>query len=95
MYQVFVANHARKIIKKFAKDLRREIYEEASKLRENPLAGEKLKGKLSFLYSLHFRYKNVDYRIAYVIDHKKKVITLQLVGMRENFYEKLRRIFGC
>lgn len=94
MYQIFIANHAKKRIRKFAKDLRTQIYQEASVLKKNPLAGEKLKGKLSFLYSLHFRYKNTDYRIAYIIDHQKKIIVLQFVDVRENFYEKLKRLFG-
>lgn len=93
MYQILIANHAGKKIKKFTKTLRQKIYQEASGLRKNPLAGEKLKGGLSFLYSLHFRHKNTDYRIVYIISHKKKTITIQAVATRENFYKKLKRIF--
>lgn len=93
MYEVLIANYAKKKIKKFTKDLRQKIYHEASVLNNNPLAGEKLKGKLSFLYSLHFRHKNKDYRIAYIVNHKQKTVTLQFVDIRENFYEKLKRVF--
>ena len=92
MYQVLIANYAKRKIKKFAKELRQKIYKEASMLSNNPLDGDKLKGKLSFLYSLHFRYKKTDYRIAYIINHKNKTIIVQFVDIRENFYQKLKRL---
>ncbi len=47
----------------------------------------------SFLYSLHFRSEGVNYRIAYVIDGQKNFIIVHMAGTRENFYDRLRRLF--
>jgi len=62
-------------------------------LRENPFAGEKLSGSLHFLYSLHFSSGGVQYRSVYTIKEREKQIIIHYVGSRENFYEKVKRLF--
>jgi mRNA-degrading endonuclease RelE of RelBE toxin-antitoxin system len=57
------------------------------------LAGNKLSGPLYSLYSFHFKSDNVNYRIAYTIDRGKHEVVIHLADTRENFYQKLRRLF--
>ncbi|MEX0622076.1 MAG: type II toxin-antitoxin system RelE/ParE family toxin [Candidatus Woykebacteria bacterium] len=74
-------------------ELRKEIISATKVLEENPLAGEKLSGSLSFLYSFHFNYEDVQYRVAYTIDQNEKLVIIHFADKRENFYEKLRALF--
>jgi len=73
--------------------VRETLIKESKTLETDPVAGEKLSGSLNFLYSFHFKYKKVDYRCAYTIQEEKKLIEIHFVDVRENFYQKLRRIF--
>ena len=91
MYQIVITNTAKRAVKKLPSYIREEIIKKASVLETNPFLGEKLVGKLSFLYSFHFSFKGTQYRIAYSVDEKEKVATIHLAGPRENFYDRLRR----
>ncbi len=73
--------------------MRETLIKESKILEIDPVAGEKLSGSLNFLYSFHFKYKNVDYRCAYTVQEEKKLIEIHFADVRENFYQKLRRIF--
>jgi len=53
------------------------------------MAHDKLKGKLSHLYSYHFQKNSTQYRIAYEILEDDKIIFHYMVATRENFYKKL------
>jgi len=44
------------------------------------------------IHCLNFDYKSNSYRIAYFINLKEKEIVFLLIDVRENFYEKLRRV---
>ena len=57
---------------------------------DNPLSNEKLKGHLSHLYSYHFRENRVEYRIAYEVVDKDKIIFYYMVAKRENFYKNIQ-----
>lgn len=54
---------------------------------KNPYKFDTLKGKLSNLYSYHFKENSVEYRIAYEIKDDI-VIFYFMIGKRENFYKK-------
>jgi mRNA-degrading endonuclease RelE of RelBE toxin-antitoxin system len=94
MYRIVITPSAGKSAKKLPRNVRKEIINQSQKLKENPYLGEKLSSSLHFLYSFHIKLDNVEYRLAYTINESKKFIIVHLVGPRENFYEKLKRIFG-
>ena len=93
MYRLLVSNSAKRSIKKLPIPVRHALFEETTVLEQNPYVGEKLSGSLSFLYSFHFFVKGITYRAVYTVDEEKKEITFHLAGIRDNFYEKVRRLF--
>ena len=93
MYQRIVTASAKRSLKRLPRRVREDLIETTEILEDNPYAGEKLSGALHFLYSFHFKSQNVEYRVAYTIDHEKKLVTIHFGHTRENFYEKLRRLF--
>ena len=93
MYRLVVTPSAKRSLKKLPLQVREDLIEATKNLESDPYAGEKLSGPLYFLYSFHFKSGNVEYRVAYTIDHKQKMIMIHFAHTRENFYEKLRRLF--
>lgn len=93
MYQIVITPSTKRAAKKLPKDVRKEIINQSRGLKENPYLGEKLSSSLHFLYSFHIKFKNIEYRLAYTIDDSRKLIIIHLVGPRENFYEKLKKLF--
>ncbi len=91
IYQILITSSAKKSVKRLERNIKKEILVKIQKLKENPYLGEKLSGSLHFLYSLHFKIKNVDYLAAYTVDSLKKSIIVHLIGTRENFYKKLKK----
>lgn len=49
-----------------------------------------LDNPLSHLYSYHFRENRVEYRIAYEVVDKDKIIFYYMVAKRENFYKNIQ-----
>ncbi len=95
MFQIVITPSAKRTAKKLPKQIREEIIKQSQELKENPYLGEKLSGSLHFLYSFHIKFKGVEYRLAYTIDNidkSQKLIIVHLIGPRENFYEKLKRL---
>ena len=93
MYRRLVSNSAKRSIKKLSLSARKALFEETIVLEHDPYIGEKLSGSLSFLYSFHFSVNGITYRAVYTVDEKRKEITFHLVGIRDNFYEKVKRMF--
>jgi mRNA-degrading endonuclease RelE of RelBE toxin-antitoxin system len=93
MYTRVTTSTGKRSIKKLPIQVREALVKESKILETNPTAGEKLSGSLNFLYSFHFKYKGADYRCAYTIQEEKKLIEIHFADVRENFYQKLRRIF--
>jgi len=93
MYQRVITPSAKRSLKKLPLKLRTEIVKTTDILEKNPLAGEKLSGNLRFLYSFHFKYMGVQYRIAYTVEREKKLVIIHFVDKRENFYQKLLILF--
>ena len=92
-YELVITGSARKSVKKLPREAREEILGAGKILEKNPFAGEKLSGSLHFLYTFHFRVEKVEYRLAYTIRTDEKQIVIHLAHTRENFYDKLRRLF--
>lgn len=93
MYKVVATPSGRRSIKKLPVQVREILIMESVVLETNPMAGQKLSGSLGFLYSFHFKYKKVEYRFVYTVKEEEKIIEIHFADVRENFYEKLRRIF--
>lgn len=93
MYRSVITPSAERAIKKLPRAVREEIFRASAALESNPYSAEQLSGPLSFLRSLHVKVKNVAYRVAYEVDEEKQLIIVHLAHSRENFYEKLRRLF--
>lgn len=60
-------------------------------IKENPTIGNALRGYLQGILSYHFKFQKVQYRIAYVYSEKDQIITVLMIGKRENFYTVLSR----
>lgn len=93
MYELVVTSSGKRSLKKLSRRVREDLLEATKTLETNPYAGEKLSGVLHFLFSFHFKSNNVEYRAAYTMDLKRKQIIIHFAHTRENFYEKLRRLF--
>ena len=93
MYDVIITKSAKRVIKKLPFELRKEIYYQIKKLKENPDLAIRLVRPLHFVYSLHFSFRGVQYRVAYTINSGEQEITVHLAGPRENFYKRLGRLF--
>jgi mRNA-degrading endonuclease RelE of RelBE toxin-antitoxin system len=78
-------------IKKLPQDVQDHLFAEFQNFITNPFSSPQLQGKLRFLRSFHTRYKNTDYRAAYEVDEKAKVI-LWFAASRENFYRQLEKL---
>jgi len=77
-------------LKKIDKSVAKEIKEiHLDIILKNPTSYELLKGKLSHIYSYHFKKNSTQYRIAYEIIEKEEVVFHYMVASRENFYKKL------
>jgi len=93
MYQRVITPSAKRSLKKLPHKIREDLIVASKILETDPYTGEKLSGPLYFLYSFHFKSSNVEYRLAYTIDSDKELIVIHFAHTRENFYEKLRRLF--
>ncbi len=91
-YQLVTTPAAAKSIKKLPPLVRSHLKTVCTTLGEKPYLGEKLHGSLKFLYSLHARYKNTDYRVIYEVDETQHTIIIRYAGPRENFYNRLTRL---
>lgn len=92
-YRIFITSSAKRATKKLPLRIRKAAIERINPLKTNPYSGEKLTKPLHFLFSLHFKFGNVQYQIAYTVDKRKKIIVVHLIGPRENFYRKLQKLF--
>lgn len=80
----------KKDVKSLDHPVQRELSKMIDTILENPEIGEALSMDLLGVYSYHFKFSRVEYRIAYTILDAENVFFL-MVGVRENFYEVLKR----
>jgi mRNA-degrading endonuclease RelE of RelBE toxin-antitoxin system len=93
MYRIYITPSARKEAKRLPKHVREAAVQATRVLENDPYAGERLTGSLHMLYSLHFSNGGSQYRIAYSVDLERSLVMVHLIQARENFYEKLKRLF--
>ena len=93
MYKIFVVKEVEKRCKKQGKAFKVEISKILLKLQVNPFLpqAEQLSGQLNFIYSYHFNFSGTSYRLCYTVNKQEKLITIILVGPRENFYKILKQ----
>lgn len=91
-YNVEISSTAKRLVKKFPRNIREEIVKHSKIIASNPSVGEKLRGKHSFLFSYHFGFKGVQYRMIYEISQEKKIIYIRLATTRENIYRRLEEM---
>lgn len=94
MYQTFLTKRAIKEVKKRGNQFKEKTITILNTLKTNPnpIQSERLTGELNFLYSYHFSFKGTAYRLVYSIEVTKKIITVVMIGPRENFYRSLKHI---
>ena len=73
-YRVYITPSARKESKRFPKRVKDAILVASAVLERNPFAGERLTGSLHMLYSFHFTVGESQYRIAYSLDHPRRLV---------------------
>lgn len=93
VYQVFLTRQVEKQRKKLGKDFEQKFSKIIDVLRSNPYSPpvERLSGELRFIYSYHFNFSGAAYRLCFTVDEEKKIITVIMVGPRENFYKILKQ----
>ena len=93
MFKIFITSSAKRSAKKLSKEVKKEIVKLCEEyIVKHPFDSEKLQSPLSECRSFHFKLNNVHYRVAYRIVENEKRIDIVLVGTRENFYQRLRRV---
>ncbi len=89
MYSIQYANkRVKKNLKKFPKSTAKEIISELEKeLRNFP----RVKNIAHVKETGHYRWKKGDFRAAFKIDKKKKILTVYHISTRQSFYKKIKR----
>jgi len=77
-----VSPKASKNANKFPSKIHRKIDRAFEILKQNPLTGEKLRGKLADYY----KYRIGDYRIVYRFDAKKSTLLVVKIEHRQGVY---------
>lgn len=93
MYQILITRSTEKEIKKRGGNFKKQVSRITDNLIKNPHPDQtkRLTGELNFVYSYHFSFSGTAFRLAYVINEKKKALTIVMVAPRENFYKILQR----
>jgi len=61
-------------------------------LLKDPIkTGDELIGELTGIYSYHFKFNRIQYRIAYIIEEVNQKILILSIAKRESFYQILKR----
>lgn len=92
-YNIVMAPTALKIFKKYPDKLKERIKKEVRRIACDPYINEELSVPLKGIRSYHFTHDSIQYRIAYQINVSSREIEILLVKTRENFYDKLFRIY--
>src|SRR5690606_34094272 len=91
-YKLTVTKRFEKTFKKLPPQVREYLKKRIFELEQNPGAGQPLKGKYTFLHSLHLGFKGIQYRVIYTKNDKARTIELIHAGPRENIYTVLDRL---
>ena len=92
MYNIKYSLAATKYIKKIRnKSLKAELKKAILEIAGNPYIGEAKTGDLQGLFGYDVYYDSVNYEIAYAVHENEILVTIIMVGTRENFYNELKR----
>lgn len=83
MYQVRLANSAKRGFKKLDKRFQEKVLESLRLLKNSPFLGEKMGGEFQGSYKI----KIPPVRIIYTVDIKNKIIWVRAVGHRGDIYK--------
>lgn len=79
-------------LKKLDKSVIRDIHDRhLDNILMQPLFYERLRGNLEGIFSYHFRKNGVEHRIAYTVNEIQNTVFFLMIGVRESFYEILKR----
>jgi mRNA-degrading endonuclease RelE of RelBE toxin-antitoxin system len=92
MYNIELDRRAKKFIDKSEKHLKEKLKDILRFLSTDPHLSEELKGDKKGIYSYHFFYSSISYRIAYTINESTKEVLILLIAPRENFYKVLSQL---
>ena len=92
MFKIKTVKAVKKDMKKLSNEILKEIKEFHFKnIRENPFKSQELGYSFKGLYSYHFSFKKIAYRIIYEVFEMDELIVIIMIGSRESFYAKLKR----
>ncbi len=91
-FQQYAYSKYNREVKKLSKLIQEEIFTIQNELAEDPYKGKPLKGALKGWRSYGFSFAGNSYRIAYKVDEEKNQIIFGSVGIREGFYNHLRKL---
>ena len=74
IYKIFASPSGSRAFRKLAREVQNYIRGEIGSLATNPTKGERMKGEIRFLHSLHMAFSGVQYRFIYEIDEREKEI---------------------
>lgn len=80
-----------KDIKKLDKNAKELFLSEIEDLNQDLSIGKSLKGSLKGYYSRAFISGGISYRIIYSYDDIKSIISVEMVGSRENIYKIFKK----
>jgi mRNA-degrading endonuclease RelE of RelBE toxin-antitoxin system len=92
IYSIEMTKAAHRIYKKLDPPVQRRIKDETHKIAQAPHNAPMLQGLPLSVRSHHFTFNGVNWRIAYVTDDVAAKLTVVLLGVRENFYDRLKRL---
>ena len=92
MYRIESITAVKGDIRKLDKQLQRIVKEKHfTNIERESFSAVPLSHEFKGLWSYHFNYKGIRYRIVYEIYPKDQIIMVIMVGPREGFYQALRR----
>ncbi len=92
MYEAKYHPKIKKDLKKIDPGIRNKIRtEHIPKILSDPGVGEKLSGDLDGTSSYHFKIAGQQFRIAYIADEQIKIVFVQMIAKRGDFYVLLKR----
>ena len=91
-YAVEMTSAAHKVYKKLDPPAQKRIKSAVEAIAKAPHAAALLSGLPLAVRSHHFTLAGVHWRVAYTIDERAAKVIVVLLGVRENFYDRLRRL---
>lgn len=93
MYEIRFAGVAEKYLKKVKeKGLKKAFHEALEKISGDPYIGELKAGDLAGVYCLDVYNSKTNYELAYrIYEEDVQMVVVILAGIRENFYDELKR----